>query len=134
MKLPFQLGLGGPLGNGKQLFPWIHLEDLRDIIIQLSQQWTHDFTIGESHPTKMETITPFPPGIPSQKEVAKAFAQALKRPGFMPTPGFIIQTIFGQMGKEALLGSPKVDSSMSYLYDYKYKDLESALSEITASF
>ena len=34
MKLPFMLGLGGPIGNGRQWFPWIHINDLVEAILK----------------------------------------------------------------------------------------------------
>lgn len=120
MKTPFKLGMGGPIGNGEQWFPWIHLDDLVSAILLLMNgsdlQGAFNFTA---------------PGQVRQKEFAKKLAKALNRPAFMPAPSFIMKTVLGEFGNSLLLGqkvSPKALQENGFVF--QYPKLEDALEEI----
>ena len=93
----FKLGLGGAVGSGQQAFPWISLHDVIRAFDFLYQQ--------ESISGPVNLVAP---ENNTQKELAKALGLALSRPTFIPTPGFVIRTLYGQMGHELLLKGTQV--------------------------
>ena len=120
MKTPFKLGMGGPIGNGKQWFPWIHLDDLVSAILFLMNG-------GDLQGAFNCTA----PGQVRQKEFAKKLAKALKRPAFMPAPSFFMKTVLGEFGNSLLLGQKVVPKALQENgFVFHYPKLEDALEEI----
>lgn len=120
MKTPFKLGLGGPIGSGKQWFPWIHLDDLVSAILFLMDgsdlEGAFNFTA---------------PGHVRQKEFAHKLAEFLHRPAFMPAPSFFMKTVLGEFGKSLLLGQKAVPRALQENgFVFQYPQLEDALEEI----
>lgn len=111
MRLPFQLGLGGAMGNGEQPFPWIALHDLIRAIDFLIE---HDQISGPVNFVAPECI--------SQNQFAQAYASVLHRPHFLTTPAFAIKLAFGEMGELLLLNGqcayPKVLLNSGFKFDY----------------
>lgn len=93
----FRAGAGGPLGSGCQWFPWIHIDDVLDII---------DWAIKDSSASGPYNVVA--PGIVRQKAFAKALGAALRRPAFVPAPRLALRALFGEMADEALLSSARV--------------------------
>ncbi len=120
MKTPFLLGGGGPLGNGRQYFPWIHMDDLvAAILFLLDNSTVH----GPCNFVAPETVR--------QKEFAKALGAALKRPAVIPVPAFLLRTVLGEFGS-SLLGGQKVVPKMlqDSGFHFTYPTLVEALKEI----
>lgn len=93
MLLPFKLGLGGPIGDGRQGVSWIALDDAIYAIHHLIR------TDGVSGPVNVVAPEPLP-----QREFARALGRALHRPAVVPLPGPAVKALFGQLGEEVLLG------------------------------
>ena len=118
MVLPVKFGIGGPLGNGKQGFTWIHLEDVIGGISYLIENG------------KIEGIFNFvSPQILNQKDFTKIVAGYIHRPSFFSTPAWIIKLLLGQMGEELLIKGNKVkpERLLQSGFKYKYPDLSTAL-------
>ena len=98
LRLPTLLGLGGPVGSGKQFMPWIALDDLVGLI--------HYLAMGSE--AVAGAVNAVAPGVVRQKEFARALGRVLGRPAVMPLPGLVVKGVFGQMGREVLLGSARV--------------------------
>ena len=80
MLLPFRLGVGGPVGNGRQWISWIHLEDLlRMFEWLLDNEHAHGFYNG----TAPEPV--------SNRDLSKALGRVLRRPAIFPVPGFVLR-------------------------------------------
>lgn len=114
--LPFRLFAGGPLGSGKQWFPWIHLDDVVGAI-------QHALVASVSGPVNLvapETMT--------EGAVAKTLGGILKRPAFMPAPGFALKLLLGQMAQDLLLGSQRVIPAALEAsgYQFRYARFEDA--------
>ena len=106
----FKLGLGGVLGDGKQGFSWIHMEDLyRAFNFVLSSEEASDvYNLTAPHPI-------------TNKEFTKAMGKALHRPAIFPVPPFALRMKFGEGAAILLEGSlvyPKrlLDAGFSFLY------------------
>jgi uncharacterized protein len=116
--LPFSLGGGGRIGNGEQYMSWITIDDVLSAILHLI---SHEKISG---PVNLVT-----PGSVTNREFTRVLSHVLRRPAFLHLPQFLIKTIFGEMGREILLGSTRVrpvkleDSG----YEYRNPDLENAL-------
>ncbi len=119
MLFPFRLGLGGPLGNGRQYFPWIAAPEIPRIIDALE---THLRSI--SGPVNLVAPEPV-----TNKEFTKALARHLHRPAILPLPAFAIRTLFGEMGREMFLSSCRAIPSklQSAGYTFATPTLKSAL-------
>jgi len=114
---PFKIFLGGPLGNGKQWFPWIHIEDLINILI---------------HTIKTESlqgpVNVASPGIVRMKEFAKTLGKILKRPSLIPVPKFAIRIATGELGKYAVMSQRvSIEKILNAGYKFKFEKLEDAL-------
>lgn len=97
MLLPFRLGLGGPVGSGRQFMSCIGLGDLVRILLHL---FDSEEAEGAWNAALPETVT--------NAEFTHALAAALGRPAFFRVPGFAIDLLFGRMGRETLLASTRV--------------------------
>ncbi len=118
MLLPFQLGLGGKIGDGKQWMSWIHLDDLVGIILYCI---TDDKLTGAINGTSPNPVT--------NQEFTKTLGKVLKRPTILPMPKVIIKLLMGQMGEELLLAGKKIlPMKVSAAgYHFQYQQLEQAL-------
>lgn len=118
MWLPFQLGAGGNLGHGRQMFSWIALQEIPLIMDFLI---THDQVMGPVNVTSPQPVT--------NAEFTKAFGKAIKRPTVFPVPAFGARLLFGEMADAILLEGAKVmpKKLTDAGYKFKYPDIDSAL-------
>jgi hypothetical protein len=120
MKTPFKLGLGGAIGDGRQWFPWIHIDDLTAALIFLMDAGDLDGPFNFTAP-----------GLVRQKEFAKTLAGVLKRPAVIPVPGFLIKTLGGEFGRMLLQGQKVLPKAlMEHGFVFKYPELKGALQSI----
>jgi hypothetical protein len=118
MLLPFQLGLGGPIGNGKQFMSWIHINDM----IRLLKFCLLTLEIeGSVNATAPEPVT--------NKTFSQELATVLKRPALIPLPGMLVKLLFGEMGQELLLQGQRVipKKMLDAGFEFKYPELKMAL-------
>src|SRR5262249_27447231 len=86
-RLPaFKFGVGGPVGSGRQYWPWIHRSDWVALV-----QWA----IATSSVTGAVNVTA--PAPVTNAEFARALGRALHRPAFMPAPAFALRLLLGEM-------------------------------------
>src|SRR5208337_2411166 len=93
MILPFRLFVGGPLGDGKQWFSWIHLEDLCRAMHFVVENPKIDGALNFTSPRPVRNA-----------ELAAAIGKVLRRPAFMPAPAFMIKLVLGEFGSVILKG------------------------------
>ena len=88
----FRLGLGGPIGGGRQRMSWIGLPDLVELIV-----WCLDNQAirGPLNAVAPQTVT--------QAEFAHTLGAVLRRPSFLPMPAWALSLLFGHMGRETIL-------------------------------
>ena len=116
--LPANLGAGGPVGGGKQMQSWVSLDDEVYAI--------HHLMMNQSSEGAYNLTAPNPV---SQKQFAKVLGRVLRRPGFMPLPGFMIKIMFGEMGQKLVLeGQNALPNRLQESgFEFTYSDLESCL-------
>jgi len=88
--------VGGPLGSGRQWFSWIDQSD----------QW-RAFLFVLEHPELSGVINFTAPNPVRNAELAKALAEVLHRPSFLPTPAFLVKLVLGEFA-DVVLGGQKV--------------------------
>ena len=100
MLLPFKLGVGGKIGNGKQYYSWISVEDLQRAFL---------FAVkNEAMSGVYNAVSPNPV---TNAQFTSSLARALSRPAFLPMPAFAARLAFGEMADALLLGGQKVTPS-----------------------
>jgi uncharacterized protein (TIGR01777 family) len=120
MLTPFRLGAGGPLGNGKQWMPWIHVDDM-------ARMYVHAATTGSIH-GPMNAVAPKPV---RNSEFTKALGRALHRPAFMPAPYLGLRLLFGEFAKVLFASQrvlPKV--ALESGFQFQYPEIDAALRQI----
>ena len=118
MLLPFKLGVGGKVGSGAQYMSWIALGDMAAAILHA--------ILTETLSGPVNFVAPNPA---TNMEFTKTLGRVLKRPAIFPLPAFVAKKVFGEMGKELLLGSTRVEPKKLEAsgYQFKYPELECAL-------
>lgn len=120
---PFKLGVGGPLGSGKQWFPWIHISDIVGI-------FRHAIDNG-SMKGPVNGVAPEPV---TNAEFTKQLGRALHRPAFLPVPEFALRALLGEMA-DVLFGSQRVvpKAAVEAGYEFQYPLLARALEDLFGS-
>ena len=116
----FKFFVGGPIGNGNQWFPWLHLTDLMSAIVFICE-----------HPQVNGPLNFCAPNPVRNRELANTIGEVLGRPAIMPAPAFMIRTVLGEFAN-VLLGSQRTipDKLLSHGFQFQYPDIRSALREI----
>jgi len=122
MLTPFKLGGGGPLGNGRQWMPWIHVADLARLYVHAAE--------NASIRGPMNAVAPQPV---RNSEFTKALAGQLHRPAFLPAPYFGLRLLFGEFAKVLFASQrviPRVALDTGFVF--QYPEIATALREILA--
>ncbi|XP_049861046.1 epimerase family protein SDR39U1 isoform X2 [Schistocerca gregaria] len=122
--LPFYLGLGGPVGSGSQFMPWIHIHDLTNLLLYAIE-----------NPQVTGVLNGVAPQVVTNKEFTQAFARALWRPAFIPLPEMVLNLAFSEDRAKMITEGQKVipKRTLSYGFQYKFPDIESACKDIVSS-
>ncbi|UMZ11072.1 TIGR01777 family oxidoreductase [Pseudomonas sp. MPFS] len=119
--LPFKLGLGGPIGNGRQWMPWIHIDDQIALIDFLMHQ---DAARG-----------PYNACVPKparNREFAKALGRVLHRPALLPLPAFVLRLLLGELSLLLLGGQRAVPARLLEAgFTFQFTDLPAALDDVS---
>ncbi len=114
-----RLFVGGPLGTGNQWWPWIHMQDyLKAVMFLLSQaDATGIFNLVGPNPNRM-------------KDFGKELAGVLKRPFWLPAPGFAVKLVLGEMSMLVLEGQRALPKRLLECgYYFQYPTLRPALED-----
>ncbi|MFT7484649.1 MAG: hypothetical protein ACI9F9_000493 [Candidatus Paceibacteria bacterium] len=118
MLLPFRLGLGGRIGDGKQWMSWVALEDA---IAALERASLDGQVRGPINVVAPNPVT--------NAEFTRALGRALSRPTMFPMPAFVVRTLFGEMGDALLLASQRVQprALQAAGFEFQYPGIDAAL-------
>jgi uncharacterized protein (TIGR01777 family) len=117
---PFKVGVGGPVGTGRQYLAWIHLQDEVGALLHLL----------DSEPARgpVNLTAPRPA---TSREFSKALGRVLHRPAVMPVPALALRLLYGEMAQVVLTGQRAVPRRLQELgYVFRHPELEPALSDI----
>lgn len=110
MALPYKFGLGGPMGPGTQIFPFVGLVDVVNAFV---------FCLNESVQGPVNVVAP---NLVSQGEFAKTMGKILNRPTFIPTPAFALRSLLGSDAADAmLLASIKVQPQVLLKHGFQFE-------------
>lgn len=120
MITPFKYFIGGPLGNGKQWFPWIHIDDVVGIFLHALD--------NENVEGAVNCVSPNPV---TMNQFAETIGKTIKRPSSLRIPEFLLRFILGE-SSSVVIGGLKVSSSkiISCGYKFKYSYIEEALNNL----
>jgi uncharacterized protein (TIGR01777 family) len=118
----FKLGLGGRVGNGRQWWPWIAIDDLVAGYLSVLAGPT-------SGPVNLTSPNPV-----TNTQFTKALGKALRRPTIFPVPALGAKLVFGEMAEEALLGGQRALPArlLSEGFAFGFPELSEALSHVLA--
>lgn len=117
-----RLGLGGPLGSGRQFMPWITLPDEVGALLHLLD---HTEITG---PVNLSALDPA-----RQRDIARALGRALHRPAVLPAPTIALRVVLGEFAGEILAGQRIVGHVLRDSgYQFVHPDLDSAVRWLVA--
>lgn len=116
---PFRLGLGGPIGNGRQYLPWIHVDDMvNGILWLLDNDLRGPFNMVSPYPVRNE-------------QFAHALGHALQRPAFVRVPATAIRLLMGESSVLVLGGQRALPKRLEAAgFAFRWYDLEEALEDV----
>ena len=119
MLTPFKLGVGGPLGSGRQWFPWIHIDD----IVGIFKHAILTSLEGPINGTAPQPVT--------NAEFTRELGKTLHRPAFLPVPQVGLRILMGEMSEVLFVSQrvlPKVPLSSGY--KFRFSSLAPALRDL----
>jgi uncharacterized protein (TIGR01777 family) len=117
---PFKFGAGGPVGSGTQFMSWIHRADCVGIILLALDRAE---ATGPLNNTAPHPVT--------NKEFGKALGRALGRPAFLPTPGFGLRLLLGEVAGVITTGQRVLPKrALALGYQFQYPEIDSALRQL----
>ncbi|MGB2866991.1 MAG: TIGR01777 family oxidoreductase [Bacteroidota bacterium] len=121
MLLPFRLFVGGPLGGGHQWFPWVHIDDAVAAFVLAI------FNKKLSGPVNLAA-----PGSTTMAEFCSSLGRSLRRPSWMPVPGFALRLALGEMAGPLLLSGQKAvpKKLLEAGFQFQFPNLDGALRNI----
>ena len=118
MLLPFRLGVGGKIGDGRQYVSWISLEDAVAALIYAVE---NDALRGPVNLTAPQPVT--------NAELTRTLGRLLRRPTLLPLPAFAAKLLLGELAEEGLLASQRVRPTrlLEAGFEFAHPELEGAL-------
>ncbi|MCU7496888.1 MAG: TIGR01777 family protein [Ignavibacteria bacterium] len=120
MMAPFKYFIGGPLGNGRQGFPWIHIDDVVNI-----------FLLAVDTPSMQGAYNATAPNPVSMEKFSELMGKAMHRPSWLRVPEFMLNLAVGE-GAYTITGAPLVlpERLTAMGYKFKYPEAGEALRAI----
>lgn len=118
---PFRMGVGGNMGNGRQWWSWVDIDDLVGAVQHVIKTGTLQGPVNVVSPAPVRNA-----------EFTRTLASVLSRPAIFPMPAFAARLLFGQMGDELLLASQRVEPAklMATGYVFQQPELRTSLEQI----
>jgi uncharacterized protein len=117
---PFRLGIGGPLGNGKQWVSWIHIDDLISLFLFIL---SNPKASGVFNGTSPQPVT--------MKEFAKSLGRVLHRPAVLPVPAPMLRLALGEVADILLTGQyVEPRHALEAGFRFQFTDIDKALTDI----
>jgi uncharacterized protein len=116
----FSFGVGGPIGSGDQYVPWIHIEDLVELITKAIDDETMSGAFNGTAPNPV-----------TFSELASAIGKQLSRPSFLPIPSFAVKMLFGDASVVLLQGQRAIPAhAQAKGFKFQYQTISEALKDI----
>jgi uncharacterized protein (TIGR01777 family) len=116
----FRKFVGGPIGNGRQWFSWVHLRDL-----------TEAFVFLLAHPATTGPVNVCSPNPVRNRDLARALGRALHRPSLLPAPAFAVRLVLGEFGSVILEGQRVIPRRLLDAgFTFRYPHIETAVTDV----
>lgn len=120
MVTPFRFGVGGPIGSGRQFFPWIHIDDAVGLFLHALDT-----------PAMAGAVNAVAPELVRNREFAQAIGSVLRRPAFFAVPGFMLRLVVGEFAEALLTGQRALPRRAGEAgYRFAYPELRPALAAV----
>jgi hypothetical protein len=117
MLVPFRLGAGGPIGNGRQWMSWVHVSDVAGIAIEALTNTAMNGPVNATAPLPVRN-----------RDFSRALGRALRRPAILPIPVFGLKVLFGEFAEILATGQRVVpQAALDAGYRFRHMDLDEAL-------
>jgi len=115
---PFHLFAGGPIGSGRQVWSWIHVQD-----------WVSMVTWALTTPTVSGPLNLTAPEPVTNREFARTLGRVLHRPALMPAPAFALRLLLGEMADPLMLTGQRAlpARAEAHGFQFAFPRLEDAL-------
>lgn len=120
MQPAFKLFLGGPLGDGSQWFPWIHMVDLVSAVQFLleNERCSGPFNFCAPEPVR-------------NRDLARTLGHVLNRPSFLPAPAIMVRWVLGELGDVLMASSRAIPEKLQRAdFSFRFPDVASALLDL----
>lgn len=127
MLLPVHLGMGGPLGDGRQWLSWVHVQD---VIRAMAHVWTQaESNLAEKNTTEVFNVTA--PEPLSQADFTRVAAQVLRRPYGLPMPGAPMRWLLGEQADLLLQGQQVLPAKLEASgFEFAFANAHQALTDL----
>jgi len=121
MLLPFRLGMGGRLGDGRQFMSWIHLSDQVDLIVFAIKNTSIEGPLNATAPNPVRNL-----------EFTRQLGKTLHRPTWFRVPGFALRLALGEMADALLLEGQRVmpRKAINAGFQFRFPELPEALEDL----
>jgi uncharacterized protein (TIGR01777 family) len=120
LALPFRFFVGGPIGSGRQWFPWVHLNDV-----------VGAFRFVLDHPEVEGPVNIAAPEPVRNRDFARALGQTLRRPSWLPVPAVALRIVLGELGNALLTGQLVLPEKLAAAgYPFQQPQLLPALRQV----
>ncbi len=118
--LPFRLFVGGPFGSGKQWYSWVHIADVVRAIRFLIENEEAQGVFNLTAPNPLQN-----------REFSRSLGKVMKRPSWIPLPGFVLQALFGEVATVVLDGQRVIPKRLMDLgFGFRYPEVEAAFRDL----
>jgi uncharacterized protein len=116
----FKSYIGGALGSGKQWMPWIHIDDVVNLIVWALENENIEgaLNITSINPVRMD-------------DFAKTLGKVMNKPSFFRVPAFVIKALMGESATIVLDGNKVIPAkALQFGYEFRYNNLVDALKDL----
>lgn len=120
LSLPIRLFIGGPLGSGRQLFTWVHIDDLVGL-----------YVLAASDPTLAGPLNAVAPEVGTEAEAARTIGELLHRPTPLRVPAAVLRAVMREQA-DVLLHGRRAEPAVAvrHGYQFKYQTMRAAFADV----
>ena len=117
---PWKIGLGGPLGSGRQWMPWIHHRDIVNLLVWAAENREASGVYNAAAPNPVRNV-----------EFSRALGRVLHRPSILPIPAPVLRLILGEFAEVILGGQNAIPQrALAAGFKFEYTEIEQALRDV----